>query len=134
MKSILVALALIASTASADMMRAVTTDNLKCQATSGRTSLKMLISAGRGVTKISFTKGKSKVKEILNREDLVVGSEGVVYIQQVSNELGYNLSLAGEGLQEVLRGQVPQEVALSGQIELFNDNKTYQLKCEGTLY
>src|SRR4051812_46533655 len=102
MRYVLMILALTSTMASADSMRSVETNNLSCEATAGRTSLRLFITAGRGVTKLRLVKGRVIVRDILNREDLVVGSEGNVYIQQVSNELGYNLMLSGEGLEQSL--------------------------------
>lgn len=120
----------------ADSMRAIGTDDLTCTGKakgSKQITLKITASPGRA-TKLVIQEKGGKSRELLNKEDLIVGSEGNVYIQQVSNELGYNLYLAGEGLDEVLDKGVSREVNLGGSLDLFNDGVNYSLTCSGTVY
>jgi hypothetical protein len=130
----------ISTVALADAWRPISyTQDLNCTGkATGHTDIRLAIESSSGVralTKLTFTGGLKKV--ITNNHDsLHVASEGNVYIQQVSNELGYNLFLQGEGLEEFLSsGQGPVHVKLTGSIGLFQeqDQTAYELSCEGIL-
>ncbi|MES3036789.1 MAG: hypothetical protein V4736_02695 [Bdellovibrionota bacterium] len=71
-----------------------------------------------------------------NPTSLTVGFEGITYIQQVSNELGYNLYLDGAQLNDLLGGKPVPAAELSGDLTLLNinGNKSYTLtSCKGSL-
>lgn len=133
MKMLAAALLVLFSTgAMADSMRPVSTDNLTCTGTAkNKPKIALLVQARNGATKITLKQGQA-TREILNKESLIVGSEGNVYIQQVSNELGYNLYLAGQDLWDVLSGKA-RTVSVNGNINFFREDVTYQLTCQGDL-
>ncbi len=116
-----------------DAVRPTRTNDLNCTASlNGEKVGTLSIRATAEATQLVLTKGLEK-KEILNNAPLTVMNEGGDYIQQVSNSLGYNLLLTGEGLSAFLGGKSPQRVKLTGNINLFKANKTYELACSGTL-
>ena len=137
MKKLLVIFVLVGSvSASADSWRPVSTDDLTCTGTmAGQPDITLEIQAAAGSnrTNILIKQAGETPQVLMAREDLGVGSEGNVYIQQVSNELGYNLFLSGEGLEEVLAGETKQ-VSLTGSLNLFNDGLDFRLSCSGTLH
>ena len=126
---------LTATSAKADFSRAVSTNDLTCVGTrAGEENITVTVkaSAAEKVTKIEVRGGLNR--DILNNQVLEVQTEGNVYMQQVSNELQYNLFLAGEGLEAALQGVSPVKVRLTGSLYVFHKNPAYELKCEGTLY
>ena len=132
MKRLMMAMVLgFSINASADMMRPIETSDLICKTKNKKITLSITSAQGRGTKLVLVEKGKGS-KEFHNQQQLTVGSEGMVYIQQVSNELGYNFMVSGEGLGEVLSGK-SKKVNLKGNIDLFKLSKQHDLVCSGTL-
>jgi hypothetical protein len=115
----------------ADAIREVKPFPITCVGVSDNKSLALsVVRTEQGGTRLHFAGALSKT--IDNKEPLKVGSEGSVYIQQVSNDLGYNLFLSGKDLEDLLEGDDSKEYQLTGQIELFKSKADYKLTCRGS--
>jgi hypothetical protein len=127
-------LAVSAHAALADSSRNISTKDLICYGknTEGAQIL-MLVKADNDSTQLQIVDQSNDLYKISNPSTLAVQSEGNTYVQQVSNEQGYNLLLSGEGLEEVLAGTC-KIVDLKGSLNVFKGSSPYDLVCQGTLY
>ncbi len=134
MKFVFLSLAIaLSSLAQADGHVDILTRDLKCIGkAAGHPDIKFLVISNSFTTEIRFANGGND-KDFVKFETLKATSEGNAYIQQVSNELGYNLYLQGPGVSDVLDGKKGVKVKLEGSLDLFNTQANFALKCAGTL-
>lgn len=69
--------------------------------------------------------------KIVNPSSLYLSSEGSVYIQQVSNVLGYNLMLYGKELNSFLSNSNLRKVQLQGRFHRLGTAVPLEMVCAG---